>query len=70
MYVQILMLDISHNFIYNKGEVRDMEKLVMEFGLVLTCFFFMLMFVIGSQFIWGALLGLAIVLFGWMFWED
>lgn len=47
-----------------------MEKLVMEFGLVLTCFFFMLMFVIGSQFIWGALLGLAITLFGWMFWED
>ena len=47
-----------------------MEKMVIEFGFGLVCFFFLLMFVIGSQFIWGALIGLAIILFGWIFWED
>lgn len=47
-----------------------MEKLVVEFGFGIICFFFLLMLVIGSQFIWGALAGLAIIGFGWLFWEE
>lgn len=70
MYVQILILDISHKFIYNKNEVRDMEKLVVEFGFALMCFFFICMLVIGSQFIWGALVGLMITCFGLFFLDE
>lgn len=44
-----------------------MEKLVVGFGFGLTCFFFLCMLVIGSQFIWGALVGLIITGFGWQF---
>ena len=44
-----------------------MEKLVVGFGFGLTCFFFLCMLVIGSQFIWGALVGLGITGFGWQF---
>ena len=47
-----------------------MEKMMIEFGFGLACFFFLLMFVIGSQFIWGAVVGIAITLFGLFFWED
>lgn len=47
-----------------------MEKLVIEFGFGLACFFFLCMFVIGSQFIWGAIVGLIICGFGWLFWDD
>lgn len=47
-----------------------MEEMVVKFGFGLACFFFLLMFVIGSQFIWGALVGLAITFFGMFFWEE
>lgn len=70
MYVQILMLDISHNFIYNKDEVRDMEKLVAEFGLGILCFFAICMLVINSYFIWGVLVGLLITCFGLFFLDE
>ena len=44
-----------------------MEKLVVGFGFGLTCFFFLCMLVVGSQFIWGTLVGLGITGFGWQF---
>ena len=47
-----------------------MEKLVAEFGFGLTCFFFLLMFVIGSHFIWGAVVGITITLFGLFFMDE
>lgn len=47
-----------------------MEKLVIEFGFGLICFFFLCMFVIGSQFIWEVLAGTLILGFGWLFWEE
>lgn len=47
-----------------------MEKLVVEFGFAVTCFFFLCMFVIGSQFIWGILAGLMILGIGWRFWGE
>lgn len=47
-----------------------MEKLMVEFGFGMVCFFFLLMLVIGSQFVWGAIVGLVITMFGWMFWEN
>lgn len=67
---QKLVLDNLYNFMYNISEVREMEKLVMEFGFGLMCFFFLCMFVIGSQFIWGVLAGALILGFGWLFWEE
>lgn len=70
MYVQILMLDISRNFIYNKDEVRDMEKLVVEFGFGIFCFFAICMLVVNSYFIWGALVGLMITCFGLFFLDE
>lgn len=47
-----------------------MEKLVVKFGFGMVCFFFFLMLTVGSQFTWGVLIGLAITLFGWFFWEE
>lgn len=47
-----------------------MEKMVVEFGFGITCFFCLLMFGIGSQFVWGVLAGLAITGFGWRFWDE
>ena len=47
-----------------------MEKLVVEFGLGIVCFFFLCMLVIGSQFLWGVLAGLLIMGFGWFFWDE
>jgi hypothetical protein len=47
-----------------------MEKLVVKFGLGIACFFFICMFVIGSQFLWGVLAGLLILGFGWFFWDE
>ena len=70
MYIQILMLDNLYNFMYNISEVKKKKKLVMEFGFGLICFFFLCMFVIGSQFIWGVLVGALILGFGWLFWEE
>lgn len=47
-----------------------MEKLVIKFGFGLAYFFFLCMFVIGSQFIWGVIIGLLILAFGWIFWDE
>jgi len=47
-----------------------MEKLVVEFGLGIICFFFTCMLVISSQFIWGVLVGLIITLFGLFFMDE
>lgn len=47
-----------------------MEKLVVKFGLGILCFFAMCMFVIGSQFIWGALVGIIITCFGLFFMDE
>ena len=47
-----------------------MEKIVIEIGFGLTCLFFMLMFCIGTQFVWGTLVGIAITAFGWFFWDE
>ena len=46
-----------------------MEKVVVGFGFGITCFFFLCMLVIGPQFIWGAGVGILMVLLGWPFWE-
>jgi len=47
-----------------------MEKALVGFGFGLVCFFFLCMFVIGSQFVWGIIAGLIITGFGWMFWDE
>ena len=47
-----------------------MEKLVVEFGLGIVCFFCTLMFVINSHFIWGVLVGLVITMFGLFFMDE
>ena len=47
-----------------------MEKLVVGFGFGLTCFFFLCMLIIGSQFIWGAIVGMVLMLVGWFFWDE
>ena len=47
-----------------------MEKMVVKFGFGLVCFFFLLMLCVGSQFFWGAVVGIAITLFGLFFEED
>ena len=47
-----------------------MEKVLMGFGFALTCFFFLCMFVIGSQFVWGIAVGLLITSLGWFFWDE
>lgn len=47
-----------------------MEKLVVEFGFSLVCFFFLCMLVIGSQYFIGVLVGLAITFLGWFFWDE
>ena len=47
-----------------------MERIIVKFGFGVFCFFLMCMFAIGSQFIWGVLAGLAILGFGWYFWDE
>lgn len=47
-----------------------MEKLIVGFGFSLVCFFFLCMFVIGSQFIWGAIAGMILMFAGWFFWDE
>lgn len=47
-----------------------MEKMVVEFGFGILCFFAICMFVINSHFIWGALVGLMITFFGLFFWDE
>lgn len=47
-----------------------MEQVLVKLGFGLFCFFFLCMLVIGSQFLWGVLAGLAIMGFGWYFWEE
>lgn len=47
-----------------------MERLIVKIGLALIWFFLTCMFVIGSQYIWGVLVGFIVVGFGWFFWDD
>ena len=47
-----------------------MEEMMVKVGFGITCFFFMCMFLVGSEFFWGALVGLVITGVGWMFWRD
>jgi hypothetical protein len=47
-----------------------MEKLIVGFGFAVVCFFFFCMLMIGSQFLWGVLVGLLITAFGWTFWDE
>ena len=47
-----------------------MEKVIDGFGFGITCFFFLCMLVIGSQFIWGAVAGVGITALGLLFWEE
>jgi len=47
-----------------------MEEFVVKFGFVWTCFFFLLMLTVGSQFATGVIIGLLIMGFGWVFWDD
>ena len=46
-----------------------MEDLVIKIGFGLCYFFCLCMFVIGSQFMWGVVVGLCVVLFGAYFRE-
>ena len=63
-------LDIRRKVGYNIGEVREMEKALVEIGFGITFVCFMGMVLIGSDFLWGTLIGLAITGFGWFFWEE
>lgn len=47
-----------------------MEKMVMEFGFGIACLFFFLAFALTSSFLWGIPVGLAIMAFGALFWEE
>ena len=66
-----LRVDTLRKLWYNdRVRWKDMEKLVVEFGLGIVCFFFLCMIVIGSQFLWGVLAGLLVMGFGWFFWDE
>jgi hypothetical protein len=47
-----------------------MEKMVIGIGMVIACAFFTCAFVIGSGYLWGVVVGIALILFGWYFDED
>lgn len=47
-----------------------MEEMMVKVGFGITCFFFMCMLLVGTEFFWGAIVGLVITGFGWMFWRD
>lgn len=47
-----------------------MEKAVVKFGFGLFCLFFMLAFLVRLVFAWGCVAGLAVIAFGWFFWEE
>lgn len=46
-----------------------MEKKVIELGFALCYFFFLCMLVIGSQFVWGVIAGMVLILIGSYFLE-
>ena len=47
-----------------------MEKITVEIGFALICGFFFLAMMIDTVCLWGCVLGLLIMLFGWFFWDE
>jgi hypothetical protein len=47
-----------------------MEKATVGFGFVMFCLFFLIGFATYTDWLWGCIPSLAIIFFGWFFWED
>lgn len=47
-----------------------MEKVIVEIGFGIVCFFFMLALCVSVSCAWGCLVGLGILGLGWMFWDE
>jgi hypothetical protein len=65
-----LTRDWDYGILFIERKVCGMEKVIVEIGFGIVCFFFMLALCVSVSCAWGCLVGLGILGLGWMFWDE